>query len=248
MHRDRSARYKTHDLYKYVTNDLEERLSICRLPKNFSILDFCGRNEESFSSLNSGFKVHADLSCGMLNKKFKNSVFRVQCDEGYLPFAENTFDVVVSNMHLHWANDIVKVLSDFYRVLKKDGVFVLAMIGGDSISDLRHSFIEVESVLNNVNYHVSPMIKAESLTMLMRGSGFTDVIVDSYNLRLEYNSFYNMIKSFQRSGESHCLQDKVYYLKRSVLSGVSENYTEKHKTAGNGIYCDIEVINAIGYK
>lgn len=251
LHRDRASLNDPHYLYKYVTDDIAERLSMCSLPNKIKFLEFGGRGHDfnrAFKTNTNVEKITADISSGLLNKRFYSTDLRVQCDEESLPFCSNSFDVVVSNLHMHWTNDISYALSNFYRTLKNRGVFIMSIIGGESLKGLRNSFVEVESRLNNVKYHISPMVRPDSLSLLVQKSAFKDSIIDSYNLRLEYKDFHTMLNSFRSMGESNCLQDKVHYLKRGTLEKVADNYSTKHTLENGSIYCDVEILSAIGYK
>lgn len=56
-----------------------------------------------------------------------------------LPFEENTFDLVISNLALHWINDLPGVLTQIRRVLKPDGLFLASMFGEETLWELRYS-------------------------------------------------------------------------------------------------------------
>lgn len=64
-------------------------------------------------------------------------VERITGSEEHLPFAENTFDCIMSSLSLHWVNDIPGTLIQTQRALKPDGVFVGAMFGGETLYELR---------------------------------------------------------------------------------------------------------------
>src|SRR5260370_18055238 len=65
---------------------------------------------------------------------------RVVADEEALPFADNTLDLVVSGLSLQAVNDLPGVLAQVRRALKPDGLFLAALLGGDTLAELRHSF------------------------------------------------------------------------------------------------------------
>jgi SAM-dependent methyltransferase len=245
IHRDKAATKSQHGIYKYVSADLNERLLLCKLPSKVIMLEFGGRDKGVANSINLDLIVNADTSAKML-QSFKSKDV-VRCQEDSLPFDRRTFDVAVSNLHMHWANDIPLVLKNFYQVLKDNGVFIVSMFGGRSLKDLRDVFLEVETQDNSVKYHVSPMVKLESLSLLMQKAGFKDVIVDSYALSLEFSNFEAMLKSLKDMGESNCLEQKVSYLRRDTLNKVKDLYTAKFLKNG-ALYLEIEILNAIGYK
>lgn len=63
---------------------------------------------------------------------------RIVGDMEHLPFAENSFDGVVSSLALHWVNDLPGTLIQVQRSLKPDGVFLGAMFGGETLYELRY--------------------------------------------------------------------------------------------------------------
>lgn len=249
LHRDRSSSKALHSLHRYVDNDIIERLAVCKLPNKIRLLEFGGRGSHVIQNLKNKtcLVVAADISNRVLSNKNIGCDIKVQCDEELLPFASDSFDLIISNLHMHWANDVVGALSNCYSVLHKGGVFLLSMIGGQSLSELRSVFVEVESKNNNVQYHVSPMIKVDSLNMLMQKSGFKDIVVDSYKLRFEYDDFMSMLHSLQALGENNCLQGKVGYLQRKTLHAVMSRYNDAYGASGK-VFCEIEVASAMGYK
>lgn len=64
-------------------------------------------------------------------------VERIVVDEEHLPFENDSFDLVVSSMSLHWVNDLPGTFSQIMQVLKNDGVFISSVFGGDSLFELR---------------------------------------------------------------------------------------------------------------
>lgn len=65
-------------------------------------------------------------------------------DEEYLPFKPQSFDLIMSNLAMHWINDIPSVLSQVIKILKPDGAFVACMLGGPTLRELRHCFYLAE--------------------------------------------------------------------------------------------------------
>eukprot|EP00051_Salpingoeca_urceolata_P009476 m.114999 g.114999 ORF g.114999 m.114999 type:complete len:247 (+) comp16322_c0_seq3:121-861(+) len=86
--------------------------------------------------------TQCDLSQGMLDAfddETRDKEYQVCCDDEALPFDDNTFDIVVSSLNLHWVNDLPGVLGKVKKILKPDGPFVGAMFGGDTLYELRCS-------------------------------------------------------------------------------------------------------------
>src|SRR5579871_1422130 len=81
----------------------------------------------------------ADLSPSLLKPPLA-----VVCEEEVLPFAEASFDLVVSALSLHWVNDLPGALIQIRKALKPDGLFIGIALGGRTLNELRQSLIAAE--------------------------------------------------------------------------------------------------------
>lgn len=104
----------------------------CMLP-NFSgmkVLDLgCGYGWHSFYAANLGAKVKAiDASEKMIQEAKKRnsheSISYTVCDLREFDYPENTFDCVISNLVLHYIEDLKDIYQKVYKTLKKNGIFV----------------------------------------------------------------------------------------------------------------------------
>lgn len=86
---------------------------------------------------------------------------QVVADEERLPIAENSVDGAVSSLSLHWVNDLVGALSQISRALKPDAPFIGAMLGGDTLFELRSSLqVAQQEREGGFSPHVSPFVGA----------------------------------------------------------------------------------------
>jgi SAM-dependent methyltransferase len=69
----------------------------------------------------------------------------IVADEESLPFGDATLDLVVSALALQFVNDLPGVLIQIRRALKPDGLFLAALAGGETLTELRQSFAQAES-------------------------------------------------------------------------------------------------------
>ena len=70
---------------------------------------------------------------------------KIVADEEALPFADASLDLVVSALALQSVNDLPGTLVQVRRSLKPDGYFLAALIGGDTLGELRQSFAAAEA-------------------------------------------------------------------------------------------------------
>jgi len=81
----------------------------------------------------------------------------VCADEEILPFTDGAFDLALSNLSLHWINDLPGTLSQLRRCLKPDGLMIATMFGGETLKELRSVLNEAEiAVENGLSPRVSP--------------------------------------------------------------------------------------------
>ena len=100
-------------------------------------------------------------------------ITRVVGDEEQIPFEPNSFDAVMSNLSLHWVNDLPGVLKQINNVLRSDGAFIGAMFGGDTLYELRCSFqlADLER-RGGLSPHISPFTQPPDLSDLLGRAGF----------------------------------------------------------------------------
>ncbi len=112
----------------------------------------------------------------------------LQCDEGYLPFQSNTFDIVLSSLYLHWSNDLFKTFSEIERVLKPDGVVIASLLGNDSLKELRNCFYLAEQERRGgIAYHTSPFMRTWDVAGLMQDAKFNLPTVDIDSVKVSYD-------------------------------------------------------------
>ena len=93
-------------------------------------------------------------------------------DEEYLPFADNTVDLAISSLALHWVNDLTGALTQICRALKPDGLFLAAILGGDTLIELRRALLEAEAeTTGGTSPHTSPVANiADAGALLQRAA------------------------------------------------------------------------------
>ena len=76
-----------------------------------------------------------DLSaCASPSGIRKNHKYHKKDEENPLPYKDETFDLVICNLNLHWSNDLNKTLKEINRVLRPDA----ALIGNVTLITKEH--------------------------------------------------------------------------------------------------------------
>ena len=97
---------------------------------------------------------------------------KVAADEEALPFRDASLDLVVSALALQFVNDLPGTLVQIRRALKPDGLFLAALIGGESLNELRQSFAAAEAEIEGgVSPRVAPFADVRDLGLLLQRAG-----------------------------------------------------------------------------
>ncbi len=150
------------------------------------------------------------------NENEKNercSTYKLVGDEEQpLPFPNDTFDLVLSSTSMHWVNDLPGLLQEIHRVLKPDGCFLFAMIGGMTLHELNTclNISELERE-GGVSIHVGPFVNVSDVGSLLSNAGYTLTTVDVDTVKLGYPNSFVLMEHLQRMGENNvCLNRKDY--------------------------------------
>jgi SAM-dependent methyltransferase len=174
---------------------------------------------------------------------------RVVADEERLPFAEGAFNLIVSALALHWVNDLVGSLIQIRRALAPDGLFVGALLGGATLTELRRSLLAAETELaGGAGPRVSPFVDAADGAGLLQRAGFALPVVDSDLVTVRYDHPLKLLADLRAMGETAALVDRPRRaLTRSVLARACEIYIRDHALSDGRIPATFEIITLTGW-
>ena len=154
---------------------------------------------------------------------------QVAADEEALPFADGSLDLVVSALALQFVNDLPGTLIQIRRALKPDGLLLAALIGGDSLTELREAFAQAESEIEGgVSPRVAPFADVRELGTLLQRAGLALPVVDSDRLTVRYQSVFDLMRDLRRMGATNMLVERSRTpLKRATLARMAEIYTQR---------------------
>ena len=130
---------------------------------------------------------------GLLRKKRV-----VNADMERMPFADNSFDLLFSNLALHWANDLGATFKEFVRIGKNGGLLMFATFGPDTLKELRKSWSEIDQ-----QPHVHQFIDMHDIGDALMATGFSQPVVDVEVIRLEYQQFRQVLEDLKNTGASN---------------------------------------------
>jgi SAM-dependent methyltransferase len=174
---------------------------------------------------------------------------RVAADEEALPFANGSLDLIVSALALQFVNDMPGALIQARRALKPDGLLLAALIGGDSLSELREAFAAAESeVEGGLSPHVAPFADVRELGGLLQRAGFALPVVDSDRLTVRYDSVIALMHDLRRMGATNMLAERRRTpLKRATLQRLADIYAERFADADGRLRATFEIVWLSGW-
>lgn len=193
-----------------------------------------------------GLLIETDLSARMLAGRAGP---RAQVDEERLPFAEESLDLAVSTLALHWTNDLVGALIQIRQALKPDGLFIGALMGGSSLTELRQSLLAAEAELSDgAGLRVSPFADALDAAGLLQRAGFALPVADADRVTVRYSHPLKLIADLKAMGETNVLTDRARQpLGRAVLARACEIYAERFADPDGRVRATFDLVIMTGW-
>ncbi|MBV8799080.1 MAG: methyltransferase domain-containing protein [Alphaproteobacteria bacterium] len=147
-------------------------------------------------------------------------------DEEALPFAKRSFDVIISVLSLHAVNDLPGTLLQVRAALAPDGLFMAAMLGGETLKELREAFATAEAeILGGASPRVAPFADLRDLGALLQRAGFALPVTDIERTIARYQDFSGLVRDLRALGETNVLVGRrPTLLRRDVLSATAAEY------------------------
>ncbi|AAK22816.1 methyltransferase domain-containing protein [Caulobacter vibrioides] len=201
---------------------------------------------ESDARANIDTLIEADLSGRMLAGR---ETLRLVADEERLPFGDATLDLLVSTLSLHWTNDLVGALIQIRRALRPDGLFVGALFGGATLTELRQCLLAAEAELTDgAAMRVSPFADAIDAAGLLQRAGFALPVADVDRVKVRYAHPIALLRDLRKMGETSVLLDRSRKpLTRKVLFRAMELYVERFAEADGKVPATFEIVSVTGW-
>ncbi|XP_050808168.1 arginine-hydroxylase NDUFAF5, mitochondrial isoform X2 [Gopherus flavomarginatus] len=205
-----------------------------------------GRVADRVFDITRTFPLALDVGCGSgyiaqyLNKETVEKLFQVDmaenalkntmeteiptvsvvADEEFLPFKEDTFDLVVSSLSLHWVNDLPRAFRELAE-LEREGGF---------------------------SPHVSPFTDVTDLGHLLGRAGFNTLTVDTDEIQVNYPGMFEIMEDLKGMGESNCSWNRKPILHRETMLAAAAIYQEMYGSNDGSVPATFEIYYMIGWK
>jgi hypothetical protein len=159
------------------------------------------------------------------------------------------YDAVFSILDLQAANDVPGLLIQMRRALKPDGLLMACLFAGDTLTELRQSWLAAETIMaGGVSPRVAPMIGMRELGGLLQRAGFALPVADLDRTIVRYADAVALIHEIHQFGLSNCLSDRSRKpVTRGLLGAAVNTYQNNFCDADSRIRATIEVAWITGW-
>jgi SAM-dependent methyltransferase len=166
-----------------------------------------------------------------------------------LPLQPESLDLVVSALAFQFVNDLPGVLAQIRRALKPDGLLLAAMIGGDSLTELRQCFAAAEAECEGgVSPRVAPFADLRDIGALLQRAGFALPVTDVDRIVVRYDNAFALMQDLRRMGATNILIERRRApTRRATLLRMAQIYGERFADADGRVRATFDVIWLSGW-
>jgi SAM-dependent methyltransferase len=177
------------------------------------------------------------------------ATLRVAADEEALPFAGSALDLAVSGLSLQAVNDLPGALVQIRRALKPDGLFLAALLGGDTLTELRQSFAAAESEMDGgVSPRVAPFADVREMGALLQRAGFALPVTDVDRITVRYSSPFRLLRDLRAMGAANPLHERRRApLRRATLMRAMAVYAERFADSDGKVRATFDIVWLSGW-
>lgn len=174
--------------------------------------------------INPSLLVH----CGLSGHRIETGHNVVGSDE-LLPFADNSFDLILAPLTLHFVNDLPGALVQIRRCLRPGGLFLTSLFGGETLTELRAAFgraeIEMEGGLSP---RVIPFADIKDFGALLQRVNFSEPVADVDKVTVTYKGVRDLMRDLRGMGLANPMTERRKSpLKRATLAALERIYRDE---------------------
>ena len=173
----------------------------------------------------------------------RRGVQRLCADARALPLADDSVDVLFSNLCLQWVEDLPAVFAGFRRVLRPGGLLLLSTFGPDTLHELREAFAQADAVP-----HVSPFASIAQFGDALMAAGFRDPVLDRELTIDRHPDLAALMRELRTLGATNALRSRRHTLTgRARFARAAAAYADAWGGADGTLPASWETITALAW-
>ena len=233
------------------------RLHRQRAAKNFAahnalFAEIADQLIERLSDIKQDFKTALNLDPRdyyLTSKLKKRGIPQIATPEVFteneiLPIQPSSFDLIICNLNLHWMNDLPGTLIQIKNALKPKGLFLAALIGGNSLYELRSCLMDAEiAVMGGASPRLSPTIDLATASGLLQRAGFSLPVTDNEIITLTFSDIYALMHELRGMGEANAHLHRLRnFTPKRLFETADRLYQTRFGTAEGHIAATFDII------
>jgi SAM-dependent methyltransferase len=234
-------------LLRRVAEEIVDRLAV--VERQFSGVLTIGATPGILGEALKGFGEGPHIEMAPSPSLLSRGGLRICGEEELLPFKDASLGLIVSGLTLQSANDLPGTLVQFRRALKPDGLFLAAVLGGQTLAELREAFIEAETELEGgASPRVAPMADIRDYGALLQRAGFALPVADADLVTVTYSTPLALLRDLRAMGATNALTARrKTWLRRKTLLRALQIYQERFAGEGGRVRASFEIIHLAGW-
>lgn len=204
--------------------------------------------DERLSAVKREFSDVADIwtpGGGLLPRdRFKSFARVAPAQDEVVPFRPETLDLAISALAFQFVNDLPGVFAQIRRTLKPDGLLLAALIGGDTLGELRQSFAAAEAECEGgVSPRVAPFADLRDVGALLQRAGLALPVTDVDRVVVRYADAFALMADLRRMGATNILVERSRTpTRRATMLRMAEVYAERFADPDGRIRATFDIV------
>ena len=192
----------------------------------------------------------ASVEAELISKLPKEKFAEIICCETLEQLQQdNDFDLTLSLLRLQSENELPGAIIQLRQNLKPDGLFIAAMFGGDTLTELRQVFYKTdEDIMGGLAPHIYPMANYTQAAGLLSRAGLNQPVVDTDRFTASYGKLETLISDLRDLGETNVLKERPdTVLTQNYWAQFKKNYQKMFSREDGKLNCSFEILWLTGW-
>ena len=164
-----------------------------------------------------------------------------------LPFSD--YDLIVSIFDAEIVNDVVGFLARLRAHLRPDGLLLVALLGGATLTELRQAFLRADAeTTGGATARVAPFIQLGDAGSLLQRAGLKLPVTDVETHTVRYRSPMALVEELKALGAQNPLADRAAsFATRNLFAAASNAYEEIAADMDGRVRATLEILWLSGW-
>jgi SAM-dependent methyltransferase len=166
-----------------------------------------------------------------------------------LALAPGSIDLAVSALAFQFVNDLPGVLAQIRRALQPDGLLLAAMIGGETLTELRLCFAAAEAECEGgLSPRVAPFADLRDVGALLQRAGLALPVTDVDRIVVRYDSAFALMQDLRRMAATNALIERRRTpTRRATMLRMAQIYAERFSDPDGRIRATFDIVWLSGW-